>query len=280
MIQVAITPIKWWQRKRRRALPSSWNEVPVSRLPFVINLLLQMDRDAAMPVILQYLLQVPPQWLSGLSEDNLAALLYQIQWIQLAPTETPSVSEFKHKGITYFFPAEKFSNGSAIEYPLADEYYSKYLSTQDPDFLLLLTATLCRERKSSQADIDRTGDARVPLNSRAEVQARKNKISGLAIEYQVFVLFYFAGIKQMIHRIYGETLFSQEEDGNTGKDGSMFGWWGIYMDLAENITNLDKIYQMNFHTICMLLVKRRKEAQKRELEARINSKSWGNDSNG
>lgn len=279
MIQISIDTGQWWRRKKRRALPSSWDEVPQARLLRCLHLLMYFPRTQALPYIVQEILQVPAWILARMNDDDTAAILHHFRWMEIQPTVKPIIPAFTHAGVTYHLPAEKFSNGVALEYPLADEFYTKFVQNGDEDALLSLVATLCREPKQDQTEITRTGDIRVPLLSRTEVEARAKRLKGCPLEYQMVVLFYFAGIKTLIHRVY-KRLFENDEEQDESTPSTaktappMFGWWGIYMDVAENITNLDKVYQMNFHTLCMSLVKRRKEAQDRELQMRMNSPNF------
>ncbi len=265
-------------RNRRRVLPTSWDEVPQARLLNCLRLLLALDRDEAMPYVLLELLQVKPVVILLMGHDDQCALYQALSWMSLNPSAVPAVRSFAHRGIAYHLPADNFSNGRAIEYPLADEFYTKFLETNKESDLLKLTATLCREAKTDPAQIEKDSDIRVALNNRAEVESRAKRMSGLPIEYQMAVLLYFSGIKALVHKVYGKVLFDQGEETETEepkKAGTLFGWWGVYMDLAENITNLEKVYQMNFHTICMMLVKKKKDADEREMQMKLQSKDFG-----
>lgn len=282
MIALKISRRGWFGRTQRRALPSSWDEVPQARLLFCLRHLFALEREVAMPLILADLLRIPVRSLRHFDRDDLAALFYHLEWMKLEAVPVPVIRSFTHKGITYHLPADKFSNGVCMEYPLADEFYGKYLEAdkEDKSALLKLTATLCREAKTDEAEIQRTGDIRIPLNSRPELEARAMRLEGLPLEYQIAVLLYFAGVKALIHKVYGKVLFDNDEESEADKparkkSGTLFGWWGVYMDLAGDITKLDKVHQTNFHTTCMYLVKRRREQQEAEMQMRLQSKSFG-----
>jgi hypothetical protein len=233
-----------------------------------------MERDEAMPYVLLELLQVKPVVILLMAHDDQCALYEALAWMALNPSATPAVRSFAHRGIAYHLPEENFRNGRAIEYPLADEFYTKFLETNNESDLLKLTATLCREAKDT---IAQEGDIRVPLTTRSEIEQRAARMKGLPVEYQMATLLYFSGVKALVHKTYGKVLFEQETEGEDvpQKKGSLFGWWGIYMDLAENITNLDKVYQMNFHTVCLMLVKKKKDADDREMQIKLQNKDFG-----
>jgi len=82
-------------------------------------------------------------------------------------------------------------------------------------------------------------------------------------------------MKMLIHKMYGAWIFDNDEEedeqdetayakasaGKAGK-GPNFGWWGIYLDVAESgvFGALEKVYQTSIHDICIFLVKKRADA--------------------
>lgn len=253
-------------REYKRLLPSEWKEVHNKRLfPFLRTLLLEPEPKGLLQ-ILRELLRLPKTVFYSMGREQLYHLLQLLEWMKPSRSVVPLVSSFRHREVRYYLPKAKFKNGSAIEYPIADDYYTKFVEQKDYKALLLLTATLCREQKKDETAILKTGDQRVVLHGRTEVEARAKRLSKLGIEYQIAVLMYFAGIKEYIHTTYAGWIFpANEAEGATEKESdNLFGWWGIYFDIAESgvFGSLEKVHQMNFHTICMYLVKKKKEYDK------------------
>lgn len=265
----------------RLAIPESWNEVPMaSRLFCIRQLLTQPDDKRARLAIIRKLFK--RQWRSiiALSDHQVADILKLTDGIGIKADPEPVIPSFKHKGVIYFLPKEKARNLTAFEYPVADGYYEQYVIDHDESALLYLVATLAREGHGDQKLALKTGDVRTPLLSRLEIEHRANMLGGLAPDARVAVLMYFAGVKQYIHDLYGKWLFNQpiiddeeedsEPDAEAGGSG-MFGWWGMYMTIAESgvFGNLDQVHQSNFHSICMYAVKKKEEEweARRQMEA-------------
>lgn len=71
--------------------------------------------------------------------------------------------------------------------------------------------------------------------------------------------------------MYAATIFRQEEkdqdqEVQEATPGPYFGWWGVYMDIAESglFGRLEDVHQANFHSICIYLSKKYLEARDRE----------------
>lgn len=266
------------KRAHRLSLPTGWDDLPSDDSRRVcLKALLQKGTDIAGK--LGVLIESTPlkvSLLRALPPDQIADLLKLMDGFSITATPTPLISYFNHNGKIHYLPAAHGRNMSAIEFPIADDYYEKYLLHNDEEALLYLVATLARPTHKS-VDFSRTGDRRIPLESRAQVEDRAPRLKGLPDEIKVAVLMYFAGIKSYVHELYGPWLFDKKEDDKEAKDeedeqqtgAGMFGWWGLYMDVAESgvFGNLDQVYQSNFHTICMYLVK--KKEQQTEMERRM-----------
>jgi hypothetical protein len=280
MIEITITTGRWFGRIYRRALPSSFREVQHARLLHLIQIILAAgdDEELRKIAVLQYFLDVPPSVLAGMSLDDLSAISQKLNWAKITTTAIQPISSFEVNGQYYFLPSDNFGNGSALEFALADDYCKKWINTGSETELTKLVATLCREQNKNSEEITKTGDVRTLLNSRSEAEARALKLKKLEPEIMLLVAYYFIGVKELINRVYGKYLFDNDEESESqqqAKEGTMFGWWGKYFELAGNITNLDKIYKTNFHTICMFLVKQRKEAIDEEMRIKMSSPNWG-----
>ena len=294
MLQIGITatrPGRWRAGTRNsawsRILPASWVEVPDDcRAKYYTWLV--ADEEAGLLAVLRHLLHLPDWALSAISPDDTRAIIGLLSWMRpTADCKSIPFPSFQHRGITYHFPKPKGSNVTCLEYPLADEYYLRfYHSAQgDAEALLLLVATICRESEPDHAAAARRGDPRVPLNSRAEIEARALRLAGLPAYMQFAALLYFAGLKEYVYNTYKAWIFEEEDvddpeaetpDEDDDEDeyeaapeqaparasGPDFGWWGIFQDAAEAglFGTLDDVYHTSLHNVAMWLVRQRVRA--------------------
>lgn len=238
-----------------------------------------LPRPAAHRAMVRDLLRtIPARARRRMSELDMAGLTTLLHWADAQPDcETVPLPHFTHKGIMYHFPRAKGSNLTCIEFPMADEYYTQFVEAAEPDqqALMCLLATLCREQNYDDAAVLRLGDARVPLHSREEVEARAMRLQGVPPEYCLQALLWFAGMKLYVSRVYGPWLFEQDEEEEEDEDNPTpspsagggspnFGWWGIYQDVAEAGVfghDVDQVHQKPFHDVCVYLVRKRVAAE-------------------
>jgi hypothetical protein len=284
MIPVVITatpPARWWRLRRvktwRRRLPERWSDLPEPLRRLYYGFLLNAEQG--MPAVLRHCLRLPRWAFLAMRAEEVAALAGTLAWMQPeADCDTVPFPYFEYKGFRYYFPLPKGENLTCLEYPLADEYYMSVVQQGNDTALLLLLATICREQSFDHARVLREDDHRVPLNSRAEVTARANRLRGVPAEYQMAALLFFAGLKAYVHRVYGQHIFEidddeeEEEEDDAGKKkpapeaDAGFGWWGVMQDVAEArlFGTMKDVYQASFHEVCMWLVRQRiKERQMR-----------------
>jgi hypothetical protein len=265
----------------KRQLYGSWADVPVGELPFAFQQLMSSSDPNLIKVrLLKRWLKLPRAVFSRLDESQMQALVDMLDWVQLSPSATPLLPFFLHDGVQYHFPTAKFQNGVAMEYPIADDYFKAYIKSEKESDLLHLAATLCREAKLSDKEATRTGDIRIQVHSRGEISARATRFKNLNNTAKIAVFLYFAGIKSYIHQLYGSYLFDNATDDKKEEDGDEmpqksddgFGWWGMYMDIAESrvFGDYDKVLQTNFHTLCAYMVKKRKDYIKQQQQLNFN----------
>ena len=165
--------------------------------------------------------------------------------------------------ITYYLPKPNFENGRAIEYPIADEYYDAFRESQSPADLLLLVATICRESNQDTALTLATGDPRVLLTDRDQVEARARQLEGLPLNICAVVLQYWIGVKLLIRETYHELFddpapveIEDERETEAGASGPRFGWWSNYMQISfgGGFGEYLEVLQKRFHLICMHLL--------------------------
>jgi hypothetical protein len=288
MPKVVITAARrrrWWPGTQTktwtRTLPECWAELPNRRRRLYYGWALQ--GEPGMLRILTHLLNLPRWAMGAVPAPQLREMRALIEWMTPAPDcENAPWAYFKYQGRIWHLPKPLGENMTCIEYPLADEYYLKFVQDGDDAALLMLVATLVREEHPDSARRLREDDPRTPLHSRAEVSARATALRRLPVEYQMTVLMWYAGMKQYVHRVYGPHLFEQEDDTEDDdhneeeekpiqddNSGDGFGWWGVLQDVAEAglFGTMKDVYQANFHEVCMWLV--RKRIAERQMKAEM-----------
>jgi len=234
--------------------PGSWEELGSIAIPVLRDLVNYAPGEGKLRAI-QRILGIKIRYLLCLDTVQLADLDHAFSWLTLAPCQKPLFQKLTYKLTDYYLPDPKFAKGTAAEYATADEYF-EMANGEDDEALLMLTATLLRPKGK-------------PHTNRTDIQNRAKKLRGLKPEYFAAVWMYWAGVKQYVHDTYGAWLFSGTSKEDGGGKGAMFGWWGVYMDVAESgvFGNITKVYETNFHEICMYLVKKKNESM--ELQRRM-----------
>ena len=262
----------------QRNLPGSWNEIPEENRLGLLKRLLYSDGYETKIEILYDLLKVPRNYFLAMDEGQILELINCLDFLKIDSITDPIVASFEHRGRKYYLPKAKFQNGTAIEYPIADEFYTKFCKSGADNDLLALCGTLCREAHRNAENAKKRGDIRVPLHSRNEALERAQDLKGLPIEISTSCLLYFSGIKQYINQTYGPWIFHRKDNFEAGEvdfensddEENSFGWWGAFFDVAESgvFGNLKSVFQTSFHSICIYLVKKRKE--KLEFDKKLN----------
>lgn len=169
-----------------------------------------------------------------------------------------------------------------MEFALADEYLGEVMAGKETS-LKYLTATLLREMDKDTATAMRREDLRVTLHGRMEVEERAKRQKRIPHEVHLAVFIYFIGVKQLIHRLYGEWLFQAPEEPDpdnpqsaTPQSGDPLGWWGLFMDAADgDVQKLDAIQQSNLHNFCTMEVRKRKQNKEAEMRSRMAAPDFG-----
>lgn len=258
-------------------LPQTWQEYISMGFDAhaALQTMLSFSDIAAKVRLLRTILKLPKRIFNALPDDDIAALILQIESLSLDASPEPIITEFTYNHTLYILPLARFENGSALEFAIADDCFKKATETADETALLELCATLCRPQNPDKAATIIASDRRIALKSRGEVQHRAETFNNLDPSVQVAVFLYFAGVKKYIFDMYGGAIFTQPEpeldlSGNptteptesTPTPEELFGWWGIFMELAENPKNLSSIHAMNFHELCLWLVRKKLQADK------------------
>lgn len=263
MVDVSLT---YRRRSTTISLPESWSEVKPSDAPKLLAWAASMPADAAMAEVIAH--YVPRRFLKRLDDTSTSDFVRLFQWYTISPGTEAFAPYVEIDSVRYYMPLKEFSDGTAIEYPLADEFYQQIREHQDDEkscmeSMRMLAATLYRE-------YDTEGN-RVKLTGRKDVSDRFLVMEGVDDVYLLNALYYFSGIKSMLASTFGATIFQvpDEDDADekaASSPGPIFGWWGTYFDIAEAglFGDLERVHQTNFITICMYLSKKYLEAQERK----------------
>jgi hypothetical protein len=280
MIKIELT--QEGRKTRQYSIPQSWWELPAPRIVPTLRLLNQPKFSAQVAElrILALLTGIRQSTLSALRPSDVAAMCTHLSWLYQSAGPSPLLDSFAHMGMVYYLPKPKGENMTCLEFALCEDYYEAATTADDPTeaarAMLLLTATLCRHAQADKEAARAQGDLRVPLTAREEVEVRAERLQRLPPEYVHMALLYWVGTKEYLANLYGQWLFEKpvdDEDPDADEpqksNGQLFGWWGVYMDVAEKniFGNLDAVHHTNLHTLCMYLVKQ--VEQNRETERRM-----------
>lgn len=247
-------------------LPQSWEEIPPSLRLICVRFFIDNPPAEARLQVARLILGLPEPVFRGLSNSQIEDIVSQLAWVELSSSATPLIDSFQHRQTTRLLPQPQFMDGTCLEFALADEFYTEYLNG-DTNSLLRLAATLCH-RATKRGN-------RKPLTDRTEALQLADSFQDLNPAIVTAVLLYFSGVKQRIYEIYGNYLFASNDESDesdpSDNQGTMFGWWGAFMDVAESgvFGNLDQVYQTSFHSVCMYMVKKKKEANDIEVRRQI-----------
>lgn len=273
MIAISATRRRWWGNQTktwRRELPQSWGDLQRSRR-FVFWRMILNHGQTLLPVIVLRILCLPRWVWRNMDPDERTSLIAAFDWMQprYDCKEVPFPS-FTHRGETYLLPKARFENGTCLEFVLADGYYNRYRETEDEQILLKLVATLCRPAKEDTEEELNTGDARIPVRTKEQVEERAKALRGLDPAMQVAVLLYFVGVKEYVNNTYwmlfqapAETEDMQDDAEPETPAGPKFGWWSKFMEVAESrlFGNYEEVLQKRLHLICMYLVDQHAKAE-------------------
>ena len=229
MNQVAIKVTKGSSTKRTKLvkLPTSWHGIAdAGERLLLLRMLLTNTGELGRIIALCRLLGLKRKESNLLQPEQVRDLLACLDWLRPVPDARPLVDVIG-KG-KYHLPKEKFSNGTAMEYAIADEYFGQF-AQGDAKALPLLVATLARPQRRSADESARLGDVRIPLHSRSEIEARAQLIEELPLEQKMVVVLYWAGVKQYVHETYAGWIFPTKEEleaegDEAAQKGDLFGW--------------------------------------------------------
>lgn len=246
------------------SVPERWSDLEDTERRHLWKLLCNTSA-AVDTLILRKVLKPLPLWSRLLlrPEDS-AAMLGALKWATLRPEcNDIALPEITLHGTRYVLAKPLGRNVVAGEFAVCNDLYTAVVAKNDTHALQTLTAVLYREADRDEAAAQARGDERVPYRNKDEAEARLARMGEPPAEMQIQALYYFAGLKQQIHRMYGRFIFDNENQGDaptaTIPD---YGWWGVLQGIAESgvFGDLRSTYQSYIHEICVYLVRKKAEA--------------------
>lgn len=278
-VTLTVNRRRWtllWRRRFVFSLPQSWSELSNARKWWHDAI---HDTTAARWRLVRS--RIPRRWRTYVAPEDMAALYAATAWMEpRSGCEVVPVPSFRWNGVEYVAPEPQGTNMSIAEFVVADEQY-KQAAQGDPVALQTLAAILYRPALKDPALAAKRGDRRVPFFHVAEAEARPP----LPDDIHAAALFFFSGVKEWVHNVYGPYIFEEpdtDEDGNpivTQSDTPQFGWWGTLQTVAESGTfgTLEQVYQSNLHDICIYLVRKKSEHDAMLAAMRSNKPTRDND---
>jgi hypothetical protein len=268
MIKAIVEQRRGWMIWRRRYtlnIPQRWSELSKDDRRKWWRWAAILPPEKVRQKLITHLL--PWRLRAQLTDLDANAILSQLEWVSVKPScDEVAVESFHFEGIEYVFPSAKGGNITAIEYALADEFYQQGVAGDENGYLML-TACLWREALKSDKKALKRGDRRSRLFSREEVEARAETLKRAPTEMHIQAIAWWVGFKTLMREMYKTWLFSDpdEEEDEEGIEkaakpsGPDFGWWGIYLDIAETgiFGDIKQVHQTPIHDICIYMVKRK-----------------------
>lgn len=267
-------PRRFWRDKIiKRRIPQTWHDIGSDKVRLrCLRIVALLNRMDARVQVLSLLLDLPKSVFLALSDDNITALSNHIEWIFAEPDTTPLIASFEHAGIRYHLPEKDFANGIAYEFALADDAYNEWLTdTKSPAPLILLVAILCREAKTQQSDIDKSGDIRIELLTEYQAQARAKQLTNLDFSVALAVLRYFQAVKKKVHEsgvalgIFERPKPIQNPD---DESNALHGWWTTFRNIAKTgvMGSEEQVWRVGFWRMFAFLQEEKKRADDMEAD--------------
>lgn len=240
-----ITLIVLQGRTYAAHIPTSWGEVPERHLSrFLHAAYAAADPILARIKLIRRLAGWPMRLFWQIDPLDLYFIQESLNWID-QPTHVMPFQSLDHKGVTYDLPGDGFENATCLQWALADEYFQAITSGKDDTPVYQIAAIILRDKTTDRKQVDATARDLRTLDP--------TRLAALVS--------YFAGVKQYVHQVYGSYLFKKEDEDDQ-PSGPQFGWWGVFLSVAESGTfgTYEQVLQTNFHTLCVYLVQKKKEA--------------------
>lgn len=215
------------------------------------------------------------QLIEAVEHEDTAGTSYQVK---LGLTKCPySIIQDAPEQQEYHAPANELENLTIYELGQAFTLFERYLETQQEHYVDQLIATLYRPAKpatESNKASNYQGDIRLPLSGHeSTIPARAARMATLAPLAKQLILFWVASCRQAIVQAWPNLFEGEDSDIPGKKVGNDYGWGGIIMALANDITQIDDVAgkpYVNVFTYLSFLDDRRKLEEMRMKSARNN----------
>lgn len=163
--------------------------------------------------------------------EDLNVLAQLCSWVnsdKKHSTHTWLVTEITIGGVTYFGPADKFSNIEFWEYCKADTHFSRYQSSGNNAEFARFLACIYRTANTNKKEVEETGNKRIGFNDKHVVK-NANPFIHLDAVQRIAITLNYVAIKHWLMAVFPEVFkgrsSSADENGNaTHQDiGRMYG---------------------------------------------------------
>lgn len=254
----------WKGGRLDRSLPSAWHELEPRQVWACVDMLMN---SAPRKEILRYLLEIPNVVFNRLDTGEIYDLLQCISWMDVDPKSPAPLAPYidhRSKGgkITrLYLPSARFQNVTGREYAMIDDTYAKFIPDYNTDHQSQMIAICVRPEGPEGKE---AADPRVPLRSRAQIHEWLPIIRALPESVRTYLTLLISANRQFIHDTWKDWLFTDGGAEEGGTDGLDFGWWGAFMNVAEQRTfgNYDQVLDTAIQTICMYMASKVEAARK------------------
>lgn len=224
--------------------------------------------------LVQQLLSIPFKVWEKIDHHQMYDLISTQDWMQLDMQSCEPVAPYidvkvRRTRERLYLPSANFSNVVGIEYGLIDDMYQEFRPGQDPDIERRMIAVILRPG-TSDAGKSTIGDPRVKLESKSETEDWLRYIEALPETVRAYITMFISANRADIYDTYKDLFERPAESSEGASTGVNFGWWGTYMDVAEDgiFGTYDDVLQTSIHNILIHLYRKwdAYQREKRELE--------------
>lgn len=220
--------------------------------------------------IVEELLHLPDQILRSIDQDTMYDLIQCIDWMQVDPAGTAPIApwiEHKSKGgrrTKLYLPRSGFSTVSGLEYAMVSDLYEQFKEDRNSDVEAKMIAILVRPAGTSE---DPAADPRTRLLSSDQAAEWLPLIRSLPDSIRAYITTLISANIHDVYTTFKEWLFVDGDKGEE-QEGLNFGWWGMFMDIAEDGTfgTYDQVLATNIHTLCGYQSRKVEEARRQKQE--------------
>jgi hypothetical protein len=233
-----------------KKIPSSWNELSLDQLLFVIARVMFVNKSLRLRrELLYYFLKMKNKHLQEMNLTQEKALFAAIDWLFKSPTLTRNlIPSLKLDDINFNGPDDEMKNISVSQFAFADKFLSEFLKSKDEQQLNMLIGTLY------------TLDGKPFIKE--EIENIADKITQVPLDKRLAILAFFIGCRNKISESNSD-IFKKSNKVRRSKTG----WLGFFYELAgPKIGAYTDVADMNFFE--MLGIMRKINEDAREMEKR------------